>query len=307
MAKKKLGIVADSTCDLHPDYIKKFDIGIVPLKMVFDNEEVRYQGVDITNEEFYRRLTDGELPTTGAPSPKAFKEVIDKHLEKYEEVLVFCIGNKLSATFSTATMVKKQFYDDRVTVIDTNTLSITISLILLPAARMVAEGKSKEEVLEFVNKTIPHTQVFGGAKTLKYLRKGGRLSRTSYIIGSLLNFKPLVSVEEGKIVSPGRVRGEDGLMTHMKTVADKIAENHMSELVIVGHCANAEEAQVAYDYLKGLPNAPKEIVLWDIGPVIGTHLGPGTIGFVWVGEFKEEWVKTKIDLRFWKHDDDKEE
>ncbi len=306
MAKKKLGIVADSTCDLHPDYIKKYNIGIVPLKIIFD-DEVRYQGLDITNAEYYQRLIDGEMPTTGAPAPKFFKEAIDKALEEYEEVLVFCIGNKLSATYSTAVMVVKQFFDERVTVIDTNTLSVTISLILLPAARMLADGASKEEILAFVNKTIPHTQVFGGAATLKYLHKGGRLSRTSYMIGSLLNLKPLIAVDDGQIVSPGKVRGVDNLMDHMKTVAHKIAENHLSELVIVGHCANPEKAEEAAEYLKGLPNAPKEVVVWEIGPVIGTHLGPGTIGIVWVGEFDEDWLKTKIDLRFWKDKESKEE
>ncbi len=211
-------------------------------------------------------------------------------MEEYEQVLVFCIGNKLSATYSTAVMVKKQFFDERVTIIDTNTLSVTISLILLPVARMVADGASKEKVLTFVNKTIPHTQVFGGAATLKYLHKGGRLSRASYMIGSLLNFKPLISVDDGLIVSPGKVRGTNNLMEHMKTVANKIAENRLSELVIVGHCANLEKAEEAAEYLKGLPNAPKEVIVWEIGPVIGTHLGPGTIGIVWVGEFKEEWL-----------------
>lgn len=306
MAKKKLGIVADSTCDLHPDYIKKYNIGIVPLKIIFD-DEVRYQGVDITNEEYYQRLIDGEMPTTGAPAPKDFKEAIDNALEEYEEVLVFCIGTKLSATYSTAVMVVKQFFDERVTVIDTNTLSITVSLILLPVARMLENGASKEEILSFVNKTIPRTQVFGGAATLKYLHKGGRLSRTSYMIGSLLHLKPLISVDDGQIVSPGKVRGMNNLMEHMKTIAHKIADNHLSELVIVGHCVNLEKAEEAASYLKGLPNAPKEVLVWDIGPVIGTHLGPGTIGFVWVGEFNEDWLKTKIDLRFWKDTDAKEE
>ncbi len=302
-AKKKLGIVSDSTCDMHPDLLKKFDIRTVPLKVVFGDEEVRYQGEDITNEEFYQRLLDGEIPTTGAPAPKAFKEVIDKALEDYEEVLVFSIGNKLSATFSVASMVKKQFYDDRVILIDTDTLSITMSLIILPAARMIANGASKEEVLGFVNKTIPHTQVFGGAATLKYLHKGGRLSRVSYMIGSALHLTPLISVEEGEISSPGRVRGIDAALDRMKKVAIKVAEKRMSELVIVGHCVNMEKAQEFANFLKSLPNAPKEILIWDIGPVIGTHLGPGTIGFVWVGEFNHDWFKSKIDLRFWKKDE----
>ncbi|MFW9923005.1 MAG: DegV family protein [Candidatus Thorarchaeota archaeon] len=303
--KKKLGLLADSTCDLHPDYIKKYNIGIIPLKVIF-GEEIKYQNVDITNEEFYQRLRDGELPTTGAPSPKAFKDAIDKALKEYEEVLVFCIGNKLSATYSTAMMVAKQYYDERVTIIDTNTLSITMSLIILPAARMLEKGASKEEILKFVYNTIPHTQVFGGAETLKFLHKGGRLSKASYLIGSLLHFKPFISVEDGKIVSPGRVRGDETLMDHMKIVANKIAENHLSELVIVGHCSNIEKAKEIAEYLKKLPDAPKEVLVWDIGPVIGTHLGPGTIGFVWVGEFHEDWVKSKIDLRFWRREKSEE-
>ena len=301
LTKRKLGIVADSTCDMHPDFLKKFNIRTVPLKVIF-GDETRLQGIDITNQEFYQRLIDGEVPSTAAPSPKAFKEAIDKALEEYEEVLVFCIGNKLSATYSTAIMVTKQFYDDRVTVIDTNTLSITMSLIILPAARMIENGATKEEVLSFVYKTIPHTQVFGGAATLKYLHKGGRLSRASYLIGSLLHLKPLISVDDGQIVSPGKVRGEENLIDDMKKISHKIAEHHLSELVIVGHCANPEKAEEVASYLSQIPTAPKEILIWEIGPVIGAHLGPGTIGFVWVGDFNDEWLKTKIDLRFWKQD-----
>ncbi len=304
--KKKLGIVADSTCDMNPEFLKKFNIRTVPLKLIF-GDEIKKQGVDITNNEFYQRLIDGEMPSTAAPAPKDFKVAIDAALEEYEEVLVFSIGNKLSATFSTATMVKKQFYDERVTIIDTNTLSVTISLIILPVARMIENGASKEEVMDFVNKTIPHTQVFGGSPTLKYLHKGGRLSGVKYLLGSVLDSKPLVSVKDGKIVSPGTVRGEKGLLKLMKTVTRKIARKRMTELVIVGHCVNPDKAKEVADYLKSRPNAPKEVLLWDIGPVIGTHLGPGTIGVVWVGEFNENWIKRKRQLRFWKQEKSDEE
>ncbi|NHJ32771.1 MAG: DegV family protein [Asgard group archaeon] len=304
--KKKLGIVADSTCDMDPEYLKKFNIATVPLKIIF-GDEIKNQNVDITNKEYYTRLREGEFPTTGAPAPKAFKEIIDKALEQYEEILFFSIGNKLSATFSVASMVKQQFYDDRVTLIDTNTLSITMSLLILPAARMIAKGATKEEVLEFVNKTIPHTQVFGGSPTLKYLHKGGRISRGKYLVGSALNFQPLVTVTDGLIASPGRVRKEQELMRHMRKVARKIAENHLSELVIVGHCDNKAKAEICANYLKKLPKAPKEVLVWEIGPVIGTHLGPDTIGFVWVGEFKEEWLKIKRNLRFWRSEKEEDE
>ncbi len=304
--KKKLGIVADSTCDMDPKYLKKFNIATVPLKVIF-GDEIKNQNVDITNKEYYTRLREGEFPTTGAPAPKAFKEAIDKALEEYEEILFFSIGNKLSATFSVASMVKKQFYDERVTLIDTNTLSITMSLIILPAARMIEKGATKEEVLEFVNKTIPHTQVFGGSPTLKYLHKGGRISRGKYLVGAALNFQPLVTVTDGLIASPGRVRKEQELMRHMRKISRKIAVNHLTELVIVGHCDNKEKADIVANYLKKLSKAPKEVFVWEIGPVIGTHLGPDTIGIVWVGEFKEEWLKIKRSLRFWKSEEEPEE
>ncbi len=304
--KEKLGIVADSTCDMDPEYLKKFNIATVPLKIIF-GDEIKNQNVDITNKEYYQRLADGEFPTTGAPAPKAFKEAFDKALEQYEEILFFSIGNKLSATFSVASMVKKQFFDDRVTLIDTNTLSIAMSLIILPAARMLAKGASKEEILEFVNKTIPHAQVFGGSPTLKYLHKGGRLSRGKYLVGKALNFQPLVSVADGLIVSPGRVRKEQELMRLMRKVSRKIANHHLTELVLVGHCANKEKAIIVADYLKKLPKAPKEVLVWEIGPVIGTHLGPGTIGIVWVGDFKDEWLKIKRNLKFWKNEDTTDE
>ncbi len=304
--KEKLGIVADSTCDMDPEYLKKFNIATVPLRIIF-GDEIKNQNVDITNKEYYTRLREGEFPTTGAPPPKAFKEAIDKALEQYEEILFFSIGNKLSATFSVASMVKKQFFDDRVTLIDTNTLSVAMSLIILPAARMIAKGATKEEVLKFVNKTVPHTQVFGGSPSLKYLHKGGRLSTGKYLMGVALNFQPLVTVTDGLIASPGRVRKEQELLRHMKKVARKISEHHLSELVIVGHCDNKAKAEVWANYLKKQPKAPKEVLVWEIGPVIGTHLGPDTIGFVWVGEFKEEWLKIKRNLRFWKREKESEE
>ncbi|HUT82837.1 MAG TPA: DegV family protein [Candidatus Bathyarchaeia archaeon] len=288
--KKKLGIIADSTCDMDPEYLKKYNIRTVPLKVIF-GEEIKLQNVNITNKEYYDRLRKGEFPTTGAPAPKAFKDAIDAALKEYEEVLIFSIGNKLSATYSVASMVVKQFFDERVTVIDTNTLSITMSLIILPAARMIEEGATKQEVLAEVIRIIPHTQVFGGAPTLKYLFKGGRLSSAKYYIGTLLKMKPMISVADGLIVSPGKIRSMEALVEHMKHISDEIAKERLTEIVIVGHCDNITQAKLVSDYLQSLPNGPKEVFLWEIGPVIGTHLGPDTLGIVWVGDFKEEWLK----------------
>ncbi|NHJ87678.1 MAG: DegV family protein [Asgard group archaeon] len=297
--KKSLGIIADSTCDINPDFAKKYDIRQIPLKIIF-GDEVKQQNIDITNEEFYQRLLDGEMPTTGAPSPKAVKEVIDGALADFDEVIIFSVGDKLSATYSTIMMVVKQFFDERVTVINTNTLSITMSLLILPAARMLEKGATKQEILDYVNTIIPHTQVFGGANTLKYLHKGGRLSKASYLIGSVLHLKPMITVDNGLIASPGKIRSIEALIDHMKNINYRIADYHLTETVIVGHCANPEAAEIVVNHLKSLEKAPKEVLLWDIGPVIGSHLGPGTIGIVWVGDFHDEWVKTKIDLRFWK-------
>ena len=288
----KVGIITDSTCDLPIELIKKHDIGIIPVNVIFDDDEVRQPIYDLTNEEFYRRLVAGEDIKSGVSSPKIFKETIDKHLEKYDEIILITLSSKLSAVNQTAQLVVKQFSYENVTVIDSLSGTIETGLVVLLAARKLAEGKSKDEVVKYLEEeVIPNVHLISYAATLKFLRKGGRIGRLTHLMGTVLNIKPIFHIQDGEIVSPGRVMLWQNIEDAIKKLMAKVAGKQKEELVFVAHSGNPKRCQELIDYFKTLPNAPKEILMAEVGPAVGVHVGPDTIGFVWVGEYSDDWFK----------------
>ena len=288
----KIGIITDSTCDLPMEFIEKHDIGIIPVNVIFNDTEVRQPIFDLTNEEFYQRLVAGEDIKSGVASPKIFKEVIDKYLEKYDEVILITLSSKLSAVNQTAHLVVKQFGYEKVTVIDSLSGTIETGLVVLLAARKLAAVKSKQEVIDYLEQDIiPNVHLISYAATLKYLRKGGRIGRLTHLMGRVLNIKPIFHIQDGEIVSPGRVMLWQNINDALKKLIAKIPGKQKEDLVFVAHSGNPERCQELIDYFKSLPNAPKEIYMAEVGPAVGVHVGPDTIGFVWVGEYSDEWFK----------------
>ncbi len=288
MAKVK--IVADSTCDLPISTIKNLDIEIIPANVIFDDQI--FSHYDISNDEFYQRLSKGEMSSTGVPAPKVFKTAFDNALKTSDEAIVFTLSKKLSAMFSTATLVVKNFFEEGITIIDSETVTLEMGLITYLAAKQAKDGASKEEILQTINDfLIPNSQLIGVVDTLKYLKKSGRISTISWLIGSVLSIKPIVRIENGLIKSPGKVRGKEHALEILKDVAQKIVANKKSDSIIVGHSHDLARALEFEKIIKELPDAPTDVLIGEIGPVVGTHLGPGAIGFAWIGDFAEEWIK----------------
>ncbi|NPE06663.1 MAG: DegV family protein [Asgard group archaeon] len=283
-------IVADSTCDLPISVIKNLDIEIIPANVIFDDQI--FSHYEINNDEFYQRLAKGEMPSTGVPAPKVFKTAFDNALKSSDEAIVFTLSKKLSAMFQTATLVVKNFFDERVTIVDSETVTLEMGLITYLAAKRAKEGATKEEILQTINDfLIPNSQLIGVVDTLKFLKRSGRISTISWLIGSVLSIKPIVHIEDGLIKSPGKVRGKEHALEILETVAQKIVENKKSDSIIVGHSHDLVRALEFEKIIKELPDAPSDILIGEIGPVVGTHLGPGAIGFAWIGDFAEEWIK----------------
>lgn len=288
MAKVK--IVADSTCDLPISIIKNLDIEIIPANVIFDDQI--FSHYDISNDEFYQRLEKGEMSKTGVPAPKVFKTAFDNALKTSDEAIVLTLSKKLSAMFSTASLVVKNFFDERVTIVDSETVTLEMGLITYLAAKQAKVGASKEEILQNIHDfLIPNSQLIGVVDTLKFLKKSGRISTISWLIGSVLSIKPIVHIEDGVIKSPGKARGKKHALEIIETVAKKIVANKKSDSIIVGHSHDLERALEFEKIIKELPDAPTDILIGEIGPVVGTHLGPGAIGFAWIGDFEEEWIK----------------
>ena len=282
-------IVADSTCDLPLEIIEKFNIGLIPANVIFDKEI--YSHYQIPNDVFYQRLINGEISSTGVPAPKVFKEAYEKALTETDDVIVFTLTGKLSSMFSAAIMVVKQFFDERISIIDTLTMTLEMGLIVYLAAKMAKEGKSKKEILRIVETIlIPNSHLLGVADTLKYLKRSGRISSITWLLGSLLSVKPLIQVEDGLITSPGKVRGTEHALETLQKVGRQVIANNSIETIICGHSFDLERGKKLVDFFKELPNAPSEIILAEVGPVIGSHIGPRALGFAWIGDFKKEWL-----------------
>ena len=182
-------IVCDSTSDIPPQIAKKYDIDIIPANVIFDDNV--YSQFDITNEEFYSRLRKGESPTTGVPSPRVFKQVYESSLETSSELIVLTLSKKLSGLNSTANMVASEFFDKKITVIDTGATTLQLGSIAIEAAKKANSSSSKNEIIDFINNVlIKKSQMLGVIDTLKYLRKGGRINTITWLLGSLLSIKP---------------------------------------------------------------------------------------------------------------------
>ncbi|NHJ40263.1 MAG: DegV family protein [Asgard group archaeon] len=289
---KRIGLISDATCDLPKEIIEQYDIGIIPVNVIFGENEVRQPFYDLQNEEFYRRINAGENAKSGIPAPKVIKDKLDEYFKKYDELIVITLSSKLSALNQAvnALVIKEKF--ENITVIDSLCGTIETGLVVLIAAREIAIGKNKEEIVNYIQKEIvPNVNLISYADTLKYLRRGGRISRLTHLMGRALNIKPIFYIKEGEIVSPGRVMLWQNIDTAFKKLMAKVAGNQTYDTIFVAHSGNPERCKEFIEYFKTLPNAPKEILMAEVGPAVGVHVGPNTIGFVWIGKYDEKWFK----------------
>ncbi|HUT80171.1 MAG TPA: DegV family protein [Candidatus Bathyarchaeia archaeon] len=286
----KVKIVSDSACDLSLDILKQLNIETIPARVVFG--DTSYSDYDLSREEFYQRLAQGEMPSTGVPAPKVFKNTFENALKESDEVIVFTLSKKLSGIYSTANVVASNLFDDRITILDTEAATLQSGLIVYLVAKKAQEGYSKDELLSyFYEKILPYSQLFAIVDSLKYLKKGGRINTIRWLFGSLLSVKPFIHIENGLLSSPGKVRGRQNALDILKKVAVKALNERKLDTFIIGHANDLIRAQELKDLILELSNTPSEILLLEIGPVVGSHTGPKAIGISWLGEFDKKWLK----------------
>jgi DegV family protein with EDD domain len=268
-------IVTDSACDLPANLVRELDITVVPLTIRFGEEEF-VDGRDLTPAEFWDRCAKSAvLPETAAPAPGAFDQAFRAAAEAGADgVLCINLSGKLSATGQSAATAAQGLFDViPVRLVDSRSITLGLGLIVLEAARMAAEGADLDTVTAAAEDLVGRTHVLGTIDTLENLKKGGRIGAAQALMGSLLSIKPLIEVRDGA-VEPGpkqRTRGRA-----LRYVADKVAAEPAVERLAVMHGA-APDLDQLLDLLA--PHFPRDkIVVGDIGPVIGTHSGPRSIG-----------------------------
>ena len=267
-------IVTDSLSDITDDIIGDLDITIVPLTVLF-GRETYIDRVTITTEEFYRRLTTQNVfPTTTQPTPQAFADVYNRLAEETDEILVITLSSKLSGTYQSAMgaieMMEKKC---RVEVIDSETVAMALGLVVLAAAREAKNGMKLDELVNYVQQALPRVHFIIYFDTLKYLAKGGRIGKAQVMLGSMLSFKPILTIKDGEIAPVTRLRSQAAGIEYM---ANFVNSFHQIEALSVEHSTQPEAADRLVDRLSvSLPDKP--IVRSVVSPVLGTYAGPNAI------------------------------
>ncbi len=277
-------IVADSTCDLTKELAEKNGIQIVPLHIVLGEKEY-LDGVEITPDEIYAWADKNEdTPKTSAIGFEEAMEVLKQVVDTDDEMIVFTISSKMSTTVNVFRMVVEELeLENKVSVIDTENLSTGIGLILLKAASMVKEGKSRTEICQKVEELKRNVQASFVVDTLTYLHRGGRCSSVAAIAGGVLKLHPKIVVADGSMSADKKYRGkiDKAIWDYVKDMEDALKDAD-SERVFITH-SGCDQAIIdkVYDYLSDM-NYFKEILVTRAGGVISSHCGYGTLGVLYL-------------------------
>jgi DegV family protein with EDD domain len=273
-------VVLDSTSDF-PDAPATYpNMRVVPLYVHFGDESLR-DHVDITPEQFYERLAAATtLPTTSQPTPQDFLDAYES-LAGYERVWSVQLSSKLSGTYQSATLAAAEVGGERVRVVDTETASLACAMLALAIQRRLARGTTDEEIEELVERFKRTNGVVFTVGTLEYLQKGGRIGRAQAMAGTLLNVKPILSVKDGVIEPVTKVRGRQKALEEFAKLFTARTEDKPGLRVSIAHVDAPEWVDVLTDLTqRARPQAEIELVR-TLGAVVGTHAGPGAVGFFW--------------------------
>ncbi|MEW9698756.1 DegV family protein [Paenibacillus sp. SI8] len=273
-------IFTDSTNDLNEELLHKYDIQVVPLYVIFEDESYR-DGVTIKPEKLYERVDQtGKLPKTAAPSPIDFEQAFAPYIEAGNRIVYIGLSSKLSSTIQNATLASTQFEEGCVTVIDSRNLSTGIGLLILKAAKAAKEGLDAKQIQALIEPVVNKIEVEFVIDTLEYLHKGGRCSSVQAALGSLLKIRPLVKVMDGAMTLTDKVRGKrekalDLLLNNALSQRNQIDD----EFLFITHSMAAEEAAYLKREIERQTNV-KQVCITETGCVISSHCGPRTVGIV---------------------------
>ncbi|MDZ4277827.1 MAG: DegV family protein [Dehalococcoidia bacterium] len=283
--RRPVRLVTDSTADLPPELASELDITIVPLSVIFGAESFR-DGVDLTSEDFFRRLAEAsELPTTSQPSVGEFQSTYEQLAEKTDRLLSIHVSSRFSGTAEAARQAAAALSDRcRIEVLDSGTISMAMGFAVLAAARAARQGGDLDECAEAARSVLRRHRLAVALDTLEYLRRGGRIGRAQAFLGGLLRLKPILTIRDGEAHPLARVR------THQKALERMLEicldnSGRLSEAAVM-HANNAADAEfLAREIERIRPGTPVHV--GRVGPVIGVHGGPGIVGITVVMENEE--------------------
>jgi len=278
----KVALVTDSTCSVPKELVDKYEIIVAPQILIWGKESLE-DGVDIMPSEFYTRLAkDPVMPSTSQVTVSKFVEIYQRLLDQDYQIMTIVLSSKLSGTLNSAIQAKSMLPADApIEIIDSYTTAMAMGFHLLTVARAIKQGATLAECVTLAQKAMEHTGVFFAVDTLEFLHRGGRIGGASRFLGTVLNFKPILELRDGKVEAVERVRTRrKSLSRIVELVVEQIGGRKPIRLASL-HANAAEDAHIVLNEATEILN-PIESYLSEVSPVIGANAGPGVIGLVYM-------------------------
>jgi DegV family protein with EDD domain len=271
----KVKIVTDSSSYLDPELIARYDVRVVPLRVAFESE-VFAEGVNITNEGFYRRLAeDGKLPTTSQPPIGDFTRVYRELAEQGHPILSLHISRGLSGTHASAMAAKETLPQAQIEIVDS--LTLALGMLIQPAAEAAERGDTLSQIVTSIERLNKSIRVVGVFDTLEYLWKGGRIGPARALVGTLLKIKPVLTHEGGEVRVLKKARTITQAVDYILGFVEKEVKGGVSLHAYVAHSRVPDAARILEKRLRECFHWD-ELRLFELGPVLGAHMGPGFVG-----------------------------
>ena len=274
-----LKIVCYILSDVPIDLINQYDIEVVPLTVILDGKEYK-DGIDITKEDFYKKLREENIyPKTSQATYAQFKEVFEKYINEGKDVLYIAGSSSATGTYQSAIMAKNDL-NGNIYTYDSQSFSYGIGILVVKAAELATKGISCEDIIEKLKILREKSYLLFSVDTLEYLQKGGRISSTKATIANILNIKPILDVKEGLVCPVAQVRGKKHVISKMiDLVKENCGDNLSDQVIYIGYSDDLKEKEKIIEVVQKELN-PKEIQLFMVGTCIGSHSGPGVTGIL---------------------------
>jgi DegV family protein with EDD domain len=279
----KVALVTDSTTYMPADLVKKYNISVAPQVLIW-GDQIYKDGVDINANEFFTRLKTAKvMPTTAQVSVVSFQEVFQDLVSKDFEVLALLISSKLSGTVQSAIQAKDLMDSakEKIHVVDSQSVAMALGFQVLAVARALEQGASLKDAIALAEKSFEYTGVFFAVDTLEFLHRGGRIGSAQRFIGTMLNMKPILAIQDGRVEGIERIRTKAKAQDRvLELTIEKVAGRTPVHLATL-HANAAEDARALLTRAEQTLH-PVESLLTEVSPTVGTHAGPGTVGLAFM-------------------------
>jgi DegV family protein with EDD domain len=285
-------IFTDSCCDLPLEFIRENNIELISLRVKYESEDLPDDlGQSIKYKDFYNKIKSGVIPTTSQANAYYFEEEFRKQTKLGNSIIYIGFSSVLSGCVNSARIAKEIIEEEipqaDITIIDSKSASLGLGLLVFNVAKMLREGKTKEEIINWVEENKLKVNHWFTVDDLNHLKRGGRVSSTVAIVGTMLNIKPIMHVDiEGRLIPVTKVKGRK---KSIKELFERLKENIVNpeeQTIFISHGDCLEEAEVLRDLILSEYKV-KDCIINYVGPVIGSHSGPGTIALFFVGNNRE--------------------